>query len=115
MSEKLKPCPFCGGEAGYAREGTGRVSCQVSCTNCGAHHESGDSDWSNGSSWNRRPEEVRLTHELQLSGFYQQELADTIIAAGFRHPEDPALFNYDFSAASERAKAKLAAALEARK
>lgn len=54
----------------------------------------------------------RLTKEVQLCGFYQQELADALIAAGFRHPGDRALFNYDFHAASERAKAKLAAMLK---
>ena len=67
MSEKLKRCPFCGGEAEYEREGTSRVSCQVSCTNCGAHHESGDSDWSNGKSWNRRPEDERLAALVRLA------------------------------------------------
>lgn len=52
--EKLKPCPFCGSKAEYERLGTSRHSCIVVCTNCGCRHESGDQDWYNGSSWNRR-------------------------------------------------------------
>jgi len=51
--EGLKPCPFCGGEAEFERKGTGRQSCIVRCTDCGASHESGDT-WDSGSSWNQR-------------------------------------------------------------
>jgi Lar family restriction alleviation protein len=50
----LDPCPFCGGEAEFERQGTGRQSCIVTCTNCGARHESGDTGDHNGSSWNSR-------------------------------------------------------------
>lgn len=54
MSKKLLPCPFCGGEAEIERMGTRRQSCQVACTNCGAHHEGPDEDEHSGDSWNRR-------------------------------------------------------------
>lgn len=53
-SEVLKPCPFCGGEAEFERTGTSLHSCIVSCTNCGARHESGDEDGNSGRSWNMR-------------------------------------------------------------
>ena len=49
----LKPCPFCGGNAEFEREGNSRHSCIVVCTYCGARHESGDT-LDSGSSWNRR-------------------------------------------------------------
>ena len=50
----LKPCPFCGGSASFERVGTGRVSAIVSCDDCGARVESGDTGESSGASWNRR-------------------------------------------------------------
>lgn len=53
-AQRLKPCPFCGGEAEFERLGTGRVSCIVVCYGCGARHESGDSGAASGTSWNRR-------------------------------------------------------------
>lgn len=54
MSKKLLPCPFCGGKAEIERMGTGRQSCQVACTDCGARHEGPDEDEQSGDSWNRR-------------------------------------------------------------
>jgi len=42
MSDLLKPCPFCGGEATIERKGTARQSMIIACTNCGGRHESGD-------------------------------------------------------------------------
>lgn len=50
---KLKPCPFCGGEAEFERLGTNRQSCIVCCTNCGARLESNET-FSSGESWNTR-------------------------------------------------------------
>ena len=49
---KLKPCPFCDGDADVERIGTSRVSCIVVCTECGCRLESneiGYGDW-----WNER-------------------------------------------------------------
>ena len=40
--EKLKPCPFCGGEAAIDRKGTQRASMIIKCIDCGATNESGD-------------------------------------------------------------------------
>jgi len=68
MAEALLPCPFCGHDAEFEREGTGRQSCIVTCTDCGARHESGDT-WNSGHSWNRRtpsvPEEANPAHWLK--------------------------------------------------
>lgn len=54
MSDKLLPCPFCGGEALLERRGSRRKSCLVACTNCGVRHESADEDERSGESWNTR-------------------------------------------------------------
>lgn len=51
---QLRECPFCGGEAQFDRRGDYRRSCQVSCTNCGARHESGDEYDQSGNAWNTR-------------------------------------------------------------
>lgn len=54
MSEKLKPCPFCGGTAHIEQPGTRRQSCIVECDSCGVRHESSDEGAMCGTSWNRR-------------------------------------------------------------
>lgn len=54
----LLACPFCGGEAHFERMGTGRVSCNVACGNCGARHESSDEYLQSGRSWNTRAPRV---------------------------------------------------------
>lgn len=53
----LRPCPFCGGSASFARHGTARQSCVVTCDQCGCSHESGDVGERSGTSWNRRVSE----------------------------------------------------------
>lgn len=52
-SEKLLPCPFCGGEAEIERLGDRRQSTQYSCTECGCFLETGE-EWGHGTEWNRR-------------------------------------------------------------
>lgn len=54
MSDKLLPCPFCGGEPRFMRLGTPRLSCQIECTDCNTFHESPDQSERSGTSWNRR-------------------------------------------------------------
>jgi Lar family restriction alleviation protein len=65
MSEKLKPCPFCGGEA--REKGHKGVGTAIQCTVCGAN--SGIRQRSRKESaeaWNSRPEPRALTlDELQ--------------------------------------------------
>lgn len=58
MENKLKPCPFCGGEATLesdgARIGSHRQSCIVVCLECGCTLESNEEGDSCGNQWNIR-------------------------------------------------------------
>ena len=54
ISLELKPCPFCGGEASFERNGTSRQSCIVVCESCGCRFESGEKGDACGNSWNTR-------------------------------------------------------------
>lgn len=69
MSKKLKPCPFCGGEAHVERMGTSRVSMQIDCGDCGAGMETGETWIDEHSSWNGRPSHDRMMGEIaELKG-----------------------------------------------
>ena len=50
---KLKPCPFCGGEASIERYGTTKISTQYSCNFCGCFLETGET-FNHGLRWNER-------------------------------------------------------------
>ena len=55
MSEKLKPCPFCGGEAALWRFYDLHVTNHyIGCTTCGAQTRGTDSDDLCIEVWNRR-------------------------------------------------------------
>lgn len=56
VEEKLKPCPFCSGEAEVIRYGNGRQSTQYSCTECGCNLETSE-EFNHGGDWNERPQE----------------------------------------------------------
>ena len=89
---KLKPCPFCGCDAEFERIGTPRVSCIVSCTECGARLESGES-FGSGNQWNTRKVSIardidrkevelinRISDFVRGSGFsMREEIARAII------------------------------------
>ncbi len=49
---KLRPCPFCGGEAEVVRLGTSRQSCTVACTDCSCTLDSNELGF--GGAWNRQ-------------------------------------------------------------
>lgn len=65
MSVRLKPCPFCKGEAEFERMGTRRQSCIVACQWCGCRLESNEEGDRCGEQWNTRaaPEEKPLSRE----------------------------------------------------
>ena len=50
---KLKPCPFCGGRSYVVRIGTARQSHIISCEDCGATLETGET-FNHGEKWNTR-------------------------------------------------------------
>jgi Lar family restriction alleviation protein len=52
--EKLKPCPFCGGEPSFERLGTHRQSCIIQCTHCGCRLETSEENALCGRQWNER-------------------------------------------------------------
>ena len=60
---KLKPCPFCGGEAQVEQHGRARVSCIVSCSECGCTLESNEQGA--GHCWNMRSKEQNMTDTAQ--------------------------------------------------
>ena len=53
MTEELKPCPFCGGEADFDHFGNQRMPTVISCTDCGARLKS-RWDRGQGLAWNQR-------------------------------------------------------------
>ena len=59
MSDQLKPCPFCGGEAEVERRGTTRQSQIYVCQECGCRLETGETF--GVEHWNRRAIEGDLT------------------------------------------------------
>ena len=54
MSEELKPCPFCAGEARIVQAGTSRYSTLYVCDDCGCSLETGE-ETNHGRIWNDRP------------------------------------------------------------
>ena len=54
MTEKLLPCPFCGGEAHVEQHGTHRQSCIIACESCNCRLETGEEGSMCGTAWNRR-------------------------------------------------------------
>lgn len=64
MSEKLKPCPFCGGEAEYERFNNPKTWFTVRCSRCGCqtdgfciNHDdatAAENKAANAAVWNRR-------------------------------------------------------------
>ena len=52
---ELKPCPFCGGEPIFERQGDRRQSHIIYCGECGGRLETGET-WNAGQLWNTRTE-----------------------------------------------------------
>ena len=71
MTDELKPCPFCGGQAYIEQRGTPRQSCIVECGSCGLRHDSGDEGDRCGTSWNRRALLAAGASEGQAEPIYQ--------------------------------------------
>lgn len=63
----LKPCPFCGGEPHIERRGNARFSTIISCLDCGATHECGDTGENVGNGWNRREAADQMTANISAA------------------------------------------------
>ena len=63
MSDQLKPCPFCAGEAEIERTGTARQSQIYVCQDCGCRLET--SETFGVEHWNRRPVEDELRARIE--------------------------------------------------
>lgn len=53
MSEQLKPCPFCGGDAEISRYGNSKMSTMYHCNWCGVALETSE-EHNHGERWNER-------------------------------------------------------------
>lgn len=53
MSEQLKPCPFCGGDAEISRYGNSKMSTMYHCNWCGVSLETSE-EHNHGERWNDR-------------------------------------------------------------
>ena len=76
--DKLKPCPFCGGEPEYERHGTNRQSCIISCLDCGARIETGETGGLEGSMWNTRTADGERTAAKARIAYFEQLAADRL-------------------------------------
>ena len=64
MTEKLKPCPFCGMPAVMHNENGIDTLYYVSCSCCAAHSNTGTQEEVTDA-WNRRADEEKLRDELK--------------------------------------------------
>lgn len=92
MDEKLKPCPFCGGEARMATQEGRPVHHFVSCVNCLASSNSliphGDTKEDAIAAWNRRTPAETVSREVMTRDRFE-ELCVAIYDHGWRHEEYP--------------------------
>lgn len=66
MSDKLKPCPFCGGEAMLNYFGSRPISYyQISCSECGCRQASSIHKESVINTWNTRKPIDRIVEQLE--------------------------------------------------
>ena len=62
MTEKLKPCPFCGGTAKIAK---GKIEFWAYCPHCGAQTELYETDQEAALAWNDRTTEEAQAAEIK--------------------------------------------------
>lgn len=98
MSDELKACPFCGGEAEIERVGTARMSTIYFCTECSCRLETGET-FNHGALWNRRAQlprqggeavgEVRaLSDGKQYAALYTMVGQHLVGEKLYTHPAD---------------------------
>lgn len=85
MTETLKPCPFCGGEAHIEAKGFWGTS--VVCDNCGARGELNSPDAVSIAAWNARAVPPEVAAAAERVGAYL-EIQEGRIADGVGHLSD---------------------------
>jgi len=68
MSEKLLPCPFCGGEAVLVRDEPTNGWCFIECTCCASHGSMTDKKHAI-EAWNTRHERTCKPEEVYLDNY----------------------------------------------
>lgn len=82
QTNKLEPCPFCGGKAYIDQHGTRRQSCVISCHTCGCMLETNEEGANCGDQWNRRASAPAADQEA-----YEQECLN-MTAEGIKYWKD---------------------------
>lgn len=80
MTEKLKPCPFCGSEARLLHVGSGRT---VKCQGCGVSTSFMAEDPVDG--WNRRVKTKELVARINISDEQVRRMVDKAVSAAIEH------------------------------
>lgn len=84
MSEELKPCPFCGGQAELIETMGSQAAAfspyfRVTCTDCGIHQDQWDERKLAISAWNTRADTtIRAENELMREALGRIDAFDTI-------------------------------------
>ena len=72
MTDKLKPCPFCGGEAFEYYSGSQLEFCEVVCKECGCRSKRKTEEEAIASWNNRRPMD-RIAEQLKNASCYIED------------------------------------------
>ena len=81
MSDRLKPCPFCGGEAHAITQFTGSFDelvahHSISCNGCGVVAFFEDTEAEAVEAWNTRATDDRFIHGRELRELVEREFAE---------------------------------------
>ena len=81
MTEKLKPCPFCGSRSVYVEQIGSGCYFNVCCCNCLANVPLSGSRETAVEAWNRRPNAKELVVSLNVSDEQVRRMVDDAVSA----------------------------------